>query len=186
MLFRSLSENPFLAGPIPEAFGLMSSMTELSLRNTTLTGEIPATIAENWTLVKLIDLGSNKLVGPIPQNFGHLSNLEYLLLYENSGINGTIPTGFQNRTALKGVLLDRTSIVGTEALQLFCTLPNFMNITGTELLIVDCEQDECTCEGCRCCNNAITSNCSLSQLGNMWITEVNLTDTEEIFVSDGI
>ena len=183
-----LSENPFIAGPIPEAFGLMSDMTELSLRNTNLAGVIPESIAENWTFVRLIDLGSNNLAGPIPENFGNLSRLEYLLLFDNIGINGAIPTGFQEMTQLKGVLLDRTSIVGTEALQLFCTLPNFMNVTGTELLIVDCDLDECTeCEGCRCCSNATDmKDCSQPQLGNidgMWIdgfrrpgNEFNFTD----------
>jgi Leucine-rich repeat (LRR) protein len=190
-----LSENPFDAGPIPESFGLLRNLQELSLRNTSLTGTIPESIAENWTIVELIDLGSNNLVGSIPKIFGDLLNLEYLLLFGNYGINGTVPAGFRNRTQLKGVLLDRTSINGTEALELFCALPNFINVTGTELLIVDCNQQECTeCEGCRCCNDAETSACSRPQLGNidgMWITnfrrpanEFNFTDELKVSVGN--
>ena len=189
-----LSENNFDAGPIPESFGMLRNMQELSLRNINLTGTIPASLAENWTYVELIDFGSNDLVGPIPENFGTLKFLQYLLLYDNSGINGTVPEGFKNSTQLKGVLLDRTSIDGMEALELFCALPNFVNVTGTELLIVDCEEEECTaCDGCRCCNTGENSMCSRPQLGNidgMWINgyrrpanEFNFTD--ELNVSDG-
>jgi Leucine-rich repeat (LRR) protein len=189
-----LSENSFDPGPIPESFAQLRNIQELSLRNTNRTGTIPENIAQNWTFVEMIDLGSNELVGPIPENFGELLNLQYLLLFDNDGINGSVPAGFKFRTQLKGVLLDRTSIDGMEALELFCALPNFQNVTGTELLIVDCDQDECTeCDGCRCCNSAESSACSRPQLGNIdgfWINdfrrpwnEFNFTD--EMKLTDG-
>ena len=117
--------------------------------------------------MELIDLGANSLEGPIPESFGKLSTLQYLLLHDNNGINGTVPESFQSMTQLKGVLLDRTSIDGQDALNLFCQLPNFENVTGTELLIVDCEGNCTQCDGCRCCNDAETSSCSKPQLGNI-------------------
>jgi LRR receptor-like serine/threonine-protein kinase FLS2 len=97
-----LSENPFDADTIPESFGKLRNIHELSLRNTNLTGTIPDLIAENWTIVELIDLGANSLEGPIPENFGNLMTLQYLLLHDNNDINGTVPESFQSMTQLKG------------------------------------------------------------------------------------
>ena len=183
-----LSENPFDAGTLPESFGKLRYLQELSLRNTSLIGPLPDTIGENWTNVELIDLGANSLEGPIPETFGNLTLLQYLLLYDNIGINGTIPDGFQNLVQIKGVLLDGTSIDGLDALNLFCQLPNFKNnLTGTELLVVDCDDDCTQCIGCRCCNTGDSSGCSQPQLGNidiMWTENFRRPGNEFNFTDD--
>jgi Leucine-rich repeat (LRR) protein len=183
-----LSENPFDAGTLPESFGKLPYLQELSLRNTNLIGPLPDTIGENWTYVELIDLGANSLEGPIPETFGNLTLLQYLLLYDNIGINGTVPDGFQNLVQIKGVLLDGTSINGLGALNLFCKLPNFENnLTGTELLVVDCDGLCTQCIGCRCCNAVDSSGCSQPQLGNidiMWTENFRRPGNEFNFTDD--
>lgn len=165
-----LSENPFDAGPIPDSFRAFDRIEELSLRNTNLNGALVEPIDFSWIKLEMLDLGSNNLEGTIPAAYGTLFKLAYLLLNDNNGINGTVPTEFERMTQLQGVLLDGTSV--TEALDIFCELPNFSNVTGYELLIVDCDGDCTQCEGCRCCNPDNDAGCSKPNLGNIdgvWI-----------------
>jgi LRR receptor-like serine/threonine-protein kinase FLS2 len=161
-----LSENPFETGPIPQSFGTLY-LEELSLRNTNRIGTLLDPLG-NWGSMKFLDFSSNNLEGNIPSSYSNLIELYYLLLNNNTFITGDLPSGFEQMTKLLGILLDGTSITVPTAVQLICSLPNFENnITGQEILIVDCT-GECTtaCTGCQCCDPNVNTGCSKPFLGN--------------------
>ena len=65
-------------------------VTELSLLDNALSGEIPAELGNLSSLTEL-DLGNDELSGEIPPELGNLSNLESLKLRGNFELSGEIP-----------------------------------------------------------------------------------------------
>ena len=157
-----LSENLFDSAPIPTSFKELVNLQELSLRNTSRTGELFDPSLDNWKAVKFIDFGSNKLEGTIPENYGYLPFLQYLILNDNKLLDGDLPPTFQYSTELVGIFLDGTLISPQTSIDVLCSLPNFSNGKGgEEVFIVDC-QGTCSneCSSCLCCDPADRSTCS--------------------------
>lgn len=81
-----LSANQF-TGSIPDLSSL-SQLTDLSLNNNHLTGDIPDSFQQLVGLINL-DLSGNNLTGPLPPSMGNLSSLTTLHLQDNK-LTGTL------------------------------------------------------------------------------------------------
>jgi Leucine-rich repeat (LRR) protein len=92
LTYLFMANNPFEAEVIPK-FWDMTSLRELSLKNTKRTGSIPEWMGTNLTNLVLLDLGDNELEGTIPESLGKLDKLSFLLLNGNN-LNGTVPGSF--------------------------------------------------------------------------------------------
>ena len=71
-------------------------VTALSLRNNTLSGEIPPELGSLSNLERLV-LDDNKLSGEIPAELGSLSNLTELLLYGNE-LSGCVASSLEDQS----------------------------------------------------------------------------------------
>lgn len=162
LVFLFLSNNPFESGPIPDSFVALNDLNELSLRGTNRTGSLPDFIGRNLTMLRVLDLGSNALTGQIPASYGKLLRLLFLLLNNNPGLTGELPPSFVNMTQLKGAFLDGTQV--NEVLDVLCSLPNFKEITGEEVLFADCDVPP-PCG--TCCSPVDSAGCSRPNLDNL-------------------
>jgi len=77
-----LGRNNFNETPVPTWIRNMTSLTELSLANSSLTGNIPTWLGE-LTQLMFLDLGGNELTGTIPQSLSNLAQLMVLILKSN-------------------------------------------------------------------------------------------------------
>ena len=77
-----LGRNNFNPGSVPEWIRSMKGLTELSLKNASLTGSIPEWLGD-LTNLTFLDFGENKLIDTIPQSLGSLSELMVLILNRN-------------------------------------------------------------------------------------------------------
>ena len=99
--------------PISTWYGVTAGggrVTELSLAQNNLTGQLPAGLG-NLTQLRGLDLYGNELTGPIPTELGALTNLERLSLDENR-LTGPIPPGVGNLTRLRLVDLANNELTG--------------------------------------------------------------------------
>ncbi|KAF6173359.1 hypothetical protein GIB67_027054 [Kingdonia uniflora] len=79
---------PNMAFPNFQAF---NKLTDLILRNCSITGPIPTYIGQTMTVIQTIDLSFNQLNGTIPGNLKDLSELEVMYLTNNS-LTGEVPS----------------------------------------------------------------------------------------------
>jgi Leucine-rich repeat (LRR) protein len=103
-----------LHGPIPEAVGNLTALTELHLYQNSLEGAIPASIGRLCEL-QLLDLSNNNLVGDI-DNLGKimdgcLNQLSFLYL-RNNNLSGSIPGWLGSLKELFSVDLSNNSLSG--------------------------------------------------------------------------
>eukprot|EP00593_Proboscia_inermis_P010193 CAMPEP_0171301876 /NCGR_PEP_ID=MMETSP0816-20121228/11125_1 /TAXON_ID=420281 /ORGANISM="Proboscia inermis, Strain CCAP1064/1" /LENGTH=87 /DNA_ID=CAMNT_0011779807 /DNA_START=10 /DNA_END=269 /DNA_ORIENTATION=+ len=82
LTYLFLAKNDFDAGSIPRSLGNLTSLEELSLKDTQLTGTIPTDVFSTRTMTNLtlLDLDSNSLTGTIPTELASLEQLRFLLL----------------------------------------------------------------------------------------------------------
>ena len=115
-----------LTGKIPEEFGKLSELRELTLsaylcdddgctretgpESNRLTGEIPSELGNLKALTNL-DLGGNQLSGEIPSELSGLSNLTFLWLGGNQ-LTGAIPSELGNLTNLELLWLHSNNLSG--------------------------------------------------------------------------
>lgn len=64
----TLTDNPGLAGPLPEEFGYLLSLFYLDLHGNGFTGNIPKFFLESFGFLQSLDLSSNQLTGGLPAN----------------------------------------------------------------------------------------------------------------------
>ncbi|RZC87973.1 hypothetical protein C5167_004150, partial [Papaver somniferum] len=91
----SLYENQ-LSGTIPNEIGKLSSLVDIQLSISNLSGPIPFSLC-NLTNLKNLYLDQNQLSGVIPRDIGRLSSLISLALHTNNLVS-TIPTSLCNST----------------------------------------------------------------------------------------
>jgi hypothetical protein len=169
LAFVFLSNNPFVAGTVPAAFTNLKDLSELSLRNTNRKGKLPDLAQQ----LMLLDLGPNQLTGAIPPSYGQHPRLAYLLLNNNTGLIGKLPSTFARAKGLKGVFFDGTRLDNSTMNDL-CKLDVFQSVerANDEVLVGDCLS--CPCSGCQCCPPGLTGGCSRPLLDNLdasWETE---------------
>lgn len=161
-----LSENPFDAGPVPESFSKLTNLTELSLRSTRRTGTLP----DLATSLRFVDLGYNSFTGSIPANYGDKSNLAYMLLNNNEQVTGELPSSLEGLTSLRGAFLHGTSL-DSKTMNFLCMLQENQQQQESrqdaedQVLWANC--DTCSCQGCRCCDAALSTDCSQLPLDNI-------------------
>ena len=80
-----------LSGWIPAELGRLGNLVTLNLGHNELSGPLPATLGRATKLENL-DLRSNGLTGPVPPEFGDLALLKQLILADNSGLAGPMPS----------------------------------------------------------------------------------------------
>ena len=105
----SLSNNQ-LSGEIPAEIGNLTNLTALYLGYNDLSGEIPAEIGNLNNLTNL-DLRGNQLSGEIPAEIGNLTNLTILWL-SNNQLSGEIPATIGNLTNLTSLNLRNNQLSG--------------------------------------------------------------------------
>ena len=171
-----LGENKFDEGPIPESFGKLTMLEELSLKSANRSGPIPDYFG-NFSNLMLLDLDNDLFDETLPKSLGKATNLEFLLLNRNKNLVGEVPDSFKQLIKLRTLLLDRTSLSGS--LDGLCELSTFKepmgDADGTEVLTADCggTEPEITCDCCTtCCDDADEKSChtavDVSSLSPKW------------------
>jgi len=106
-------QNSYLSGPIPIELWQLTSLENIYvISNSALSGMIPTEIGQLTSLVSF-ELEGNAISGPIPTQIGQLSNLEYACLLANNALTGTIPTEFGQLSLLYDLTLDHNALTGT-------------------------------------------------------------------------
>jgi Leucine-rich repeat (LRR) protein len=162
--FLFLSENPdFHAGPIPEQFGNLTKLEDLSMRNTNRTGPLPEFLG-SMTSLSLLDLSFNGFRGNVPDKYAQLKDLEYLLLNAND-ITGHFPKAMGELSGLRAAFLDGTLLKGD--LDFMCPIVEKSN--GNELVYADClgPKPEVNCTCCECCYPSDVGGCSKPFVANL-------------------
>lgn len=165
-----LSENPFTPGPFPSTLQNLTTLTELSMRNTNRRGSFPSTLSSEG--MRILDLSSNQFTGMIPSSYGLFVDLSFLLLNNNSGVTGSLPTTFANLDSVHGFYLDGTNLTGNFD-EFLCGLSPPTDKFGEvfeRIIFADCgrssPQVTCTC-GCQCCDGDLLHGCSRPTLENL-------------------
>ena len=102
--------NNNLTGEIPRELGSLTNIEQLRLNGNNLTGEIPRELGSLTNLERLT-LGHNSLTGEIPRELGSLTNLERLTLDTNN-LTGEIPRELGSLTNLEWLYLNDNNLVG--------------------------------------------------------------------------
>ena len=105
----------YLAGPIPSELGDLGNLQGLELYDNELTGPIPPELGDLGNLQQL-RLSSNDLAGPIPPELGDLSSILLLHMYNNTDLEGELPSSFSKLTSLEEFLAYGTGLCVPSAL----------------------------------------------------------------------
>ena len=97
-----------LSGPIPRSVGGLANLTALLLESNSLTGPIAPDLGSLGSL-RILDLSANNLAGPVPADLAALASLRAMILRDNAGLEGALPTEL---TALDR--LEHLRVEGTE------------------------------------------------------------------------
>ena len=114
--YIQLNENQ-LSGPIPEAIGGMTILTQLLLGRNQLQGTIPTQIGLLTGLRSALTLNDNHISGTIPSEIGELRILSLLDLYAND-MTGDPPATIANMINLRQIYVDQAQL--TPLLIWFC------------------------------------------------------------------
>ncbi|XP_057961833.1 probable inactive receptor kinase RLK902 [Malania oleifera] len=95
----------------PHAFGNLTRLHTLSLRNNSISGQLPSDLGSCLEL-QVLDLQNNQLSGHLPTFLFGLSRLARLDLARNS-FSGEIPTEFNKLRRLKKLYLERNRLTGS-------------------------------------------------------------------------
>jgi hypothetical protein len=106
----SLPANMRIGPILPTELGMLTTLVQLDLRETQLTGKIPTELVLLTNLEEL-DLGENQLTGKIPSKLGLLTTLEELDLSGNQ-LTGNIPSEIGRLTTVKELDLRGNQVTG--------------------------------------------------------------------------
>ena len=126
----SLQDNG-LSGEIPAELGNLTNLTRLELAFNGLTGSIPAELGDLASLTELALYG-NELSGEIPAELGNLTNLTRLSLSINK-LSGEIPAELGDLMGLTDLVLNNNELTGAIPVELG-------NLTGLTRLTLSTNQ----------------------------------------------
>ncbi|MDR3184639.1 MAG: hypothetical protein LBT49_04455 [Prevotellaceae bacterium] len=104
-----LSENNFTAAVLPVFFTGLTGLEDLRLKQTNLTGALPAGL-QALTRLHTLDLSNNSFTGGIP-DWAALVNLRVFYIYHSS-LSGSIPGFIAHLPALEWLALDHNNLTG--------------------------------------------------------------------------
>ena len=109
--------NTAMTGGVPAAVGDLSSLQQLLVQNNpSMTGGIDAAVGRLSGLVKLI-VQDTPLTGPIPSHLGSLDALEALVV-DDTGLTGPLPSELGGLSKLKQLAVVDTAVTGAIPTQL--------------------------------------------------------------------
>lgn len=135
------AQNPFKASGIPTFLTSLTSLKELSLKNTQLVDTIPDFFGSMSTLT-LLDLDHNRLTGTVPASLSNATSLEAILLNRNQ-LEGTIPAAFASLDKLSYFMVEKNKITGSAS-------PVCGNVSQVHVFAADCKGDAAAVD-CACC-----------------------------------
>lgn len=146
--------NGFTDHPVPDFLASMTNLRELSMKQNSLTGAIPAEIGL-LTDLQVLDLDFNKLNGTIPEELGNLIEIDTLMLNRNF-LTGPIPTSFFGLNDLDVLLLDGNELSGDA--NVICNNPAI----NTTAFSADCGSvtPEVQCSCCTICCDDSDPDCN--------------------------
>ncbi|XP_030957452.1 receptor-like protein EIX1 [Quercus lobata] len=106
-LLRVFLDFNHLEGSLP----LWPHVTELSLRNNSLSGTIPIRIGQEMLFLKALDLSGNFLIGSIPSSINEITYLRSLLL-SNNYLSGNIDYHWERMPGLVYIDLSKNNLSG--------------------------------------------------------------------------
>ncbi|KAK9920195.1 hypothetical protein M0R45_028754 [Rubus argutus] len=104
-----LDNNNFMGNEIPAAYGNLSRLAKLSLRNCSLQGAIPD--FSQIPNLSYLDLSWNHLTGPIPSH--KLSDNMTTIDLSDNNLNGSIPESFSHLPRLQNLSLENNLLTGS-------------------------------------------------------------------------
>jgi len=129
-------------GSIPPAISLLTELEEFRLNRDDVTVFLPDEFL-GLTNLRILDLTALELNGPIPLGLSELTALENLLLAENS-FSGTVPNSLGDLLSLKSLTLDDNGISGT--------IPSSVCDLGLDILTSSCTSSAFVCSCCTSCS----------------------------------
>ena len=100
-----------LTGTLPESFGVLKDLNNVTFYKNDLSGELPASMA-SLTALTYLSLCANGFSGSLPAWFGGFTSLTFMDISVNS-FTGSIPPEMGNMSALEVLALDTNAISGT-------------------------------------------------------------------------
>jgi len=123
-------KNNSLTGPIPESLANMSSLRRLALANNQFDGQIPPGLA-NLAGLRALDLAVNKLHGALPLAMYNLSSLKTFHV-EGNQLHGSIPANIGSKfPAMEDFSLANNRFTG----RIPSSISNLTTLTGLQLSI---------------------------------------------------
>ena len=103
-----------ITGNIPDGFGAMESLSELTISGTQLSGPLPDALGQSQS-IRRIDFSDNPgLTGGVPEAYQHLASLNRLTLSNNAGMEiGSIPAWISQLSELTRLDLSGSGVTGT-------------------------------------------------------------------------
>jgi hypothetical protein len=121
---------------MPEWIGnLGRTLTELSLKASSLTGTIPSWMGDNLPELLFLDLGENELVGTIPRELSNCVELVVLILNSNK-LTGQLGLGELRNLGKSDIDMLLLRLLCTDCIFLFChiTLRTYTYVMHTLFL----------------------------------------------------
>lgn len=149
------------AGRMPDEFIVLANLKILSLRNTNRNYFLPAEFARMRHL-EYLDVSHNSLTGGLPVAWGtDFVYMRVLLVNDNAGLQGDIPTSFTKLGALGQFFIQGTNL-GKNTLPSLCT--SMIRAKGGQSIVADCDKSQTDCTCCMCCS-AGDDTCGASLMG---------------------
>ncbi|KAL3815756.1 hypothetical protein ACHAXA_008806 [Cyclostephanos tholiformis] len=175
-----LGENNYTKDMFPDWIEKLTSLSELMLKGSSLTGPIPPFLGD-LTRMRFLDLGVNELTGTIPQELNNLGDLVVLILKSNMLVG---ELGLGELANLETLLIDDNRLTGdTSAI---CK-------HDIKFFISDCSKNsmnvsEIVCDCCTLCCRDENVTCNdadwLASTEGMW--EFGYDRVFWLFGNDGI
>ncbi|TKW39586.1 hypothetical protein SEVIR_1G188900v4 [Setaria viridis] len=130
--YLDLGYNAF-SGEIPANLSWCVAMEQMFLDANSLAGRIPAELGDRLTQVQVLRLKNNSLTGPVPASLANMSSLLHLALANNQ-LDGPIPPGLAGLAGLRHLDLGVNKLHGALALSMYnLSLLRTFHVEGNQL-----------------------------------------------------